>query len=203
MRRCIASGESRPKEALLRFVVGRRASSSPTWQGRLPGRGLWVASDRRSVGAAVAKRLFSRAARQPVAVPEDLERIVEAGLVRRTLELIALARRAGQAVTGFEKVRGWLRDGTATALIEAERRRGGRPRQAPRPRRHPAGLVRADGGRAWGRVWAATSPSTRSSRAAASRICRGGAARRLAQGRLLTTKRQAGQRMPPPRNADG
>jgi predicted RNA-binding protein YlxR (DUF448 family) len=119
MRRCIASGQSRPKETMLRFVAGPEGALVPDLEERLPGRGLWVAADRQALERAVARRLFSRAARQPLEVPADLAPVVEQGLVRRIVELLALARRAGQAVTGFEKVRGWLKDGTAVALLAA------------------------------------------------------------------------------------
>ena len=53
-------------------------------------------------------------------MPEDLERIVEAGLVRRTLELIApRPRRAGQAVTRLREGARMAGTAPATALIEA------------------------------------------------------------------------------------
>jgi hypothetical protein len=40
-------------------------------------------------------------------------------LLRRCLDLIGLARRAGQAVAGFEKVRGELKAGRGAVLVEA------------------------------------------------------------------------------------
>lgn len=52
-------------------------------------------------------------------VPEDLAGEVRAGLVRRIEGLLGLARRAGQAVSGFEKARSWLAGGRAGVLIEA------------------------------------------------------------------------------------
>ncbi len=39
--------------------------------------------------------------------------------MRRCLDILGLARRAGQAVTGFESVRGWLREGRAGLLLTA------------------------------------------------------------------------------------
>jgi len=71
------------------------------------------------VAAAVAKRLFARAARAPVTAPGDLADQVEALLRRRCRDLIGLARRAGQAVAGFEKVRAALREGKAAVLVAA------------------------------------------------------------------------------------
>jgi hypothetical protein len=59
---------------------------------------------------AAQKRLFARAARRAVTVPADLADRVEDLLVRRCLDILGLARRAGQLVTGFEKVRTRLRE---------------------------------------------------------------------------------------------
>jgi hypothetical protein len=71
------------------------------------------------VRAAVTKRAFARAARAPVVAPEDLPDRVEQLLVRRCAELLGLARRAGLAVGGFEKVREALRAGPAGVLVTA------------------------------------------------------------------------------------
>jgi uncharacterized protein len=86
---------------------------------RLPGRGLWVTASRDIVAAAVAKRLFARAARAAATPPPDLAERVERLLAERCRELLGLARRAGQAVAGFEKVREALRAGRVGLLVEA------------------------------------------------------------------------------------
>src|SRR5690606_18511780 len=71
------------------------------------------------IETAAKKGLFSRAARVPVTVPEGLADLVEAGLARRVVELVSLARKAGLAVAGFEKVKGWLAEGRAKVLLQA------------------------------------------------------------------------------------
>lgn len=118
-RRCIATGEVRPKHGLIRFVVGPDNSIVPDLLGKLPGRGIWVAADRKALDKAVAKNLFARAARQPVTVPDGLVETVETGLADRVVHLISLARKAGQAVAGFEKVKDWLAKDRAQVLIQA------------------------------------------------------------------------------------
>ena len=118
-RRCIVSGESGATVGLIRFVVGPDDAVVPDLAGKLPGRGIWVSADRAALETAVKKRLFARAARAPVTAPADLADLVEAGLVRRLVETIALARKAGQAVAGYEKVREWLARGQAAALVQA------------------------------------------------------------------------------------
>lgn len=64
-------------------------------------------------------RALARAARGPVIVPPDLPAVLEAALVRRIGELLGLARRAGQAVAGFDKAREWLRTGRARLILQA------------------------------------------------------------------------------------
>ncbi|WP_022704212.1 RNA-binding protein [Pseudorhodobacter ferrugineus] len=118
-RRCIVTGENQPKAGLIRFVVGPDAQVVPDILGRLPGRGIYVAADRDAIAKAAAKGLFSRAAKQVVKAPDGLAEMVEALLARRVIELLSLARKAGQAVTGYEKVKDWLVKGQAIALVQA------------------------------------------------------------------------------------
>lgn len=118
-RRCIATGETQPRGGLIRFVVAPDGTVVADLAGRLPGRGIWVSADRPAIEKAARKGLFARAARQPVTAPADLADQVEAGLARRLIDTIALARKAGQAVTGLEKVKDWLTSGQAAALVQA------------------------------------------------------------------------------------
>ena len=118
-RRCIASGESKPREALLRFVVGPNGALVPDLGESLPGRGLWVSAERAALAKACDRGLFARAARRPIAVAPDLIDEVEGQLTARALDLLGLARRAGGLVTGYDQVRRTLTAGRAAVLIEA------------------------------------------------------------------------------------
>ncbi|WP_145104986.1 RNA-binding protein [Cereibacter sediminicola] len=118
-RRCLATGESGPKAGLIRFGLGPEGEVVPDILGRLPGRGMYVSADRKAIEKAAAKGLFARAARQPVKVPEGLVDLVEAQLARRVIDLISLARKAGEAVAGYEKVKDWLTKDEAKVLIQA------------------------------------------------------------------------------------
>ena len=122
LRRCLATGEHLPKERLVRFVLSPEGEAVPDIAGKLPGRGFWLKGERAMLAdAAGLGRLFARAARQPVRVAPDLADRVERQLARRCLDRIGLARRAGQAMAGADKVaealgRGLGRGGV---LIEA------------------------------------------------------------------------------------
>ena len=118
-RKCIVTGESQPKGGLIRFVVGPEDQVVPDLLGRLPGRGFYVSATRAALEKAVKKGLFARAARMPVKVPDGLVTEIEDQLARRVCDLISLARKAGDAVMGFEKVKDWLEKGQAVVLIQA------------------------------------------------------------------------------------
>ena len=153
-RRCIVSGESRETARLVRFAVGPDDRIVPDIAGSLPGRGIWVSADSGSVATAVANRLFARAARRNVVVNEDLPVRVEILLRDRCIDLIGLARRAGGAVAGFDKVTAFLAKNSAGAVFAASDAADGGRRKM---RRGAAGvplieqLDRLELGRAFGR----------------------------------------------------
>lgn len=118
-RRCIVTRQSGDTARLIRFVPGPDGQVVPDIGGKLPGRGMWVTADAAILQQAVARGAFARAARQPVTAPADLVAMTEAALARRVVELISLARKAGQAVAGFEKVRAALESGWASVLVQA------------------------------------------------------------------------------------
>lgn len=142
LRRCIATGESRPQNALLRFVIGPDGTPVPDLAARLPGRGLWLSPRRDIIARACSRNLFAKAAKAPVKVPEDLLGRVEALLRRRCLERLGLAARAGQAVCGHDKVAAWMDAGAVALLLQAEdAAEGGRRKLRERARRRGDGVA--------------------------------------------------------------
>jgi ribosomal protein L7Ae-like RNA K-turn-binding protein len=91
----------------------------PDVASRLPGRGLWLTPRREVLERAIARGLFTRSARRPVAIPPEFADRVEKMLVQRCSDLIGLARRAGLAVAGAEKVRKAARAEKAGLLVFA------------------------------------------------------------------------------------
>jgi len=107
------------RETMLRFVVGPERAVVFDATATLPGRGLWLSASGDVIDMALKRGVFARAAKQAVIVPPDLRARVEAALRRRILELCGLARRSGQAISGFEKAREWLAAGKAGLVLQA------------------------------------------------------------------------------------
>jgi uncharacterized protein len=119
LRRCIVTGTVADRSGMIRFAVSPEGFVVPDLEGTLPGRGLWVTADRDTLIKAFKKSAFGKAARRSVRVDRNLPDLVETLLKRRCLETIGLARRAGIAVAGFEKVREALKHGKAGVLLAA------------------------------------------------------------------------------------
>lgn len=152
-RKCIATGEVRAQSALIRFVVGPDNAVVPDLAGRLPGRGIWVSADRAALDRAAGKGLFARAAQAQVTVPEGLSGLIEARLAARVVELISLARKGGDATTGFERVRDWLQKDEAQVLLQASdgSERGKSKLSTPQGGAFIGWLTSAELGQAFGR----------------------------------------------------
>ena len=118
-RRCIVTGQVLPKARLIRFVAGPDGSVVPDLAATLPGRGLWLSARRDVIHTACARNLFAKAAKAPLRPDQDLAARVERLLVQRCVELLGMARRAGAAVGGYEKVSAKLSSGAAGALLQA------------------------------------------------------------------------------------
>jgi len=153
MRKCIASGDLLPKAQMIRFVVGPDNAVVPDILGKLPGRGIWVSATRDALEKATAKNLFARAAKQTVTVSDDLVARVEAQLAQRLIDLIALARKSGLAVSGFEKVKDRLNKEDVKVLLQSSdgSERGKTKLWTPEGARYVGWLTTRELGQAFGR----------------------------------------------------
>ncbi|PHP28257.1 hypothetical protein CJ301_05825 [Limimaricola cinnabarinus] len=117
-RKCIVTGDVQPKSGLIRFVIGPDGQVVPDILGKLPGRGIYVIAEKAVIETA-RRGQFARAAKAPVTVPEGLAAEVERQQARRVVDLIALARKAGLAIAGFEKVKSALAGDHVRVLLQA------------------------------------------------------------------------------------
>jgi predicted RNA-binding protein YlxR (DUF448 family) len=116
-RRCLVSGEVLREDQLMRFAADPDGNVVPDVAASLPGRGMWVKSDRASIRAAATKNLFSKSAKSSLKASDDLPARVEALLVARMQADLGLARRAGQLVLGFDNVLRALDEKVPPALL--------------------------------------------------------------------------------------
>ncbi len=104
VRTCIVSRAQRPPQALIRFALAPDNTVVPDLATKLPGRGAWVTNARSCLDQAVARKAFDRAWRRQVKVGEDLADQVDALLIRRALQQLSLANKAGCVITGYTNV---------------------------------------------------------------------------------------------------
>lgn len=118
-RMCIATRESGSPDELIRFVAAPDGTVVPDLKRELPGRGCWVKIDRSLVERAVAKKLFARALKADVKAADDLGERVERLFLQQLLQMMNMARKAGQLVTGSAKVDAAIRSGAALAVFHS------------------------------------------------------------------------------------
>ncbi|HNR75903.1 MAG TPA: DUF448 domain-containing protein [Parvularculaceae bacterium] len=115
----MAGGGDKPPAGLIRFALSPDGVVTPDLAEKLGGRGAWVSADRASLERAVSKGLFARAFKSKAAAPDDLVGAVEAGLERRALDALGLARRTGDAALGFDMAKEALTKKRAGVLLTA------------------------------------------------------------------------------------
>jgi predicted RNA-binding protein YlxR (DUF448 family) len=118
-RSCALTRARRPKDELIRFVLGPDGTVVPDLKERLPGRGVWLTASKDTVESAVKRGVFSRALKGEAKIPEAFAAKVERLLAEAALQALALANKAGEAVFGFGKVEEALASGRVLALIHA------------------------------------------------------------------------------------
>lgn len=114
---CIVTREVRDEAELIRFVRSPAGVVVPDLARKLPGRGVWVTLDRKLLEQAIAKKMFARGFQAETTIPPELPAIVTKLLRQHALSLLSLAKKAGEAVSGFTKVEDMLGRGRARLLF--------------------------------------------------------------------------------------
>ncbi|WP_283195789.1 RNA-binding protein [Rhizobium sp. AN80A] len=118
-RMCIVTRESGSPDELIRFVAAPDGTVVADLKRQLPGRGCWVKIDRTLVDKAVAKKSFARALKTDVKAAADLGETVDKLLMQQLMQMMNMARKAGQFITGASKVDAAIRSGAALAVFHA------------------------------------------------------------------------------------
>ena len=119
LRTCIVTRAELAPAELIRFVPSPDGSITPDLARKLPGRGVWVTCRSDVLADAVARKSFAKSLKRQITVPADLVQQVELLMVRRTIEALSLANKAGLVTTGFSKIDAELVRGGVEILVHA------------------------------------------------------------------------------------
>jgi len=118
-RKCIATGVTASPDGFIRFVLAPDGVVAPDFSGKLPGRGAWVAASRAALKLAVKKGAFARSFKGAADTPDDFTAKIEAGLEKKALSALGMARKVGDVFLGFDQVHAALTGNKVAALIAA------------------------------------------------------------------------------------
>jgi uncharacterized protein len=116
-RLCAVTRQHLEPENPIRFVQAPDGQLVPDLEHRLPGRGVWVTANREMVEKAIKTRAFDRSLKATATVAPDLATRIEAMMLRRACDTLALANKAGLAVAGFQQVDSALDKAKVAVLI--------------------------------------------------------------------------------------
>jgi uncharacterized protein len=120
VRACALTRARRPKDELIRFVLGPDGTIVPDLKEKLPSRGVWLTAAQDIVADAAKRNVFARALKTDAKVPEGLAVEVEKRLAEAALAALSLANKAGEAVFGNAKVEDAVARGRVLALLHAK-----------------------------------------------------------------------------------
>lgn len=117
LRTCIVTRAELPPSELIRFVPAPDGLVTPDLARKLPGRGVWVTCNAEVLGEAVRSKAFAKSLKRKVTAPGDLVDQIEKLMIKRVIEALSLANKAGCLVTGFSKIDAELARGNLVVLV--------------------------------------------------------------------------------------
>ena len=127
-RRCVLSGESFPREELIRLAISPTGEVLPDPAGKAPGRGAWIAPDRTALESAIAdghlKGSLNRAFKGGpdgvgLSYSDDLPQALADALTRNLADRLGLELRGGNIVLGSARIEEQARTGRIALLLHA------------------------------------------------------------------------------------
>ena len=119
-RKCVITGEIKPKSELLRFVLLKDGTVIPDFNKKIAGHGFYISNSKTLLEKLAAKpNALNKILHTKTVITEDFAGTVERILLNKSLEAVNLARKAGDLVQGFEKVKDVINKGKAAFVIEA------------------------------------------------------------------------------------
>ena len=116
-RRCLVTGEMKPRDELIRFVIGPENAVVPDLSENLPGHGLWVTATVDAVQQAAKKNVFAKegGVRPAPTLADDVAKL----LYKRCLGFLGFAKGAGIAALGETQTEAALRANKLALYLHA------------------------------------------------------------------------------------
>jgi len=123
-RTCVLSRRKGTRDSLIRLALGPDGSVAPDVRARAPGRGAWIGVTRSELDAANAKGKLKGALQRAfksnaLEIPADLGERTEAALRQAAVDRLGMEARAGNLLTGSERIETAARQGKVALLIHA------------------------------------------------------------------------------------
>ena len=123
-RTCVLTRAKGSRDELVRLALGPDGTVAPDVRAKAPGRGAWIGVGRRALDEANAKGKLKAALQrafksQGVDIPADLGARTDHALRQATLDRLGMEARAGNLVTGAERIEAAARAGKVSLLIHA------------------------------------------------------------------------------------
>ncbi len=123
-RTCILSRDTAPRDGLIRLVLAPDGRVLPDVRAKAPGRGAWIGVSAADLATAQSKgKLRGALARAfktgEITIPDDLPQLIGAALERNALDRLGLESRAGNLLTGSDRIAESARGGKLRALYHA------------------------------------------------------------------------------------
>lgn len=120
LKLCFVTKEFHKREEMIRFVISPSREVVFDVCEKLPGAGIWLYPLKESFLLAVNKKIFYKAAKGTVKIPENLGEIVLTSLKSKALQLLSIARKSGKLNFGFEGVKKAIEAKQVYVAFEAE-----------------------------------------------------------------------------------
>jgi uncharacterized protein len=118
-RTCLGCRQTLDRDKLVRFVLHPSGGVVVDYQGKLPGRGAYTHIDAECIKTAIRRQQFDRAfkAKLEKMADDELVAALARQLLERALNLLGMARKSGQAISGSGLVLDTLRGQDPPALL--------------------------------------------------------------------------------------
>lgn len=118
-RLCAVTRVARTPDELIRFVADPEGRIVPDLARKLPGRGVWLTATRSTILQAVRQKAFARSLKTDVTAGAEIADLITDLMLRRVLDYLGLANKAGLAMSGFTQVERALERDRVYAILHA------------------------------------------------------------------------------------